>query len=115
MLELNSTSPRASPIRLPISSVMVRANSSALFVQDRRRFGDDRRPLGIGLVPPGLEASLRRPRAWPRIRLSVSSSNFFSGLPVKGIDALVGHGLVLFKCCRAEAATTPSLLVAKPR
>ena len=35
----------------------MRANSSALVMQDRRRLGHDGRPLGIGLVPPGLEAS----------------------------------------------------------
>ena len=36
-------------------------------MQQFGRLGHDDRPLGIGLVPPGLEAALRRPRAWSQV------------------------------------------------
>ena len=73
------------------------------FMQDRRRFGQDGCPFGIRLVAPSFEASL----GGRDLGLEFLVREFlerFQCLAVIGIDALVCHGLVLFKCHRAEAA-----------
>ena len=103
MSALNSTSPRAS---LDALAHLERHDARELvdpFMQQRRRFGHDGCTLGVGLVPPGFEASL----GGRDLGLEFLVREFlecFQCLAVIGIDALVCHGLVLFKCHRAEAA-----------
>ena len=64
-------------------------------------FGDDVAPLGVCLVPPGLEAG----RGGRDLALELLVGQFLELLQhfaVGGVDALVGHGLFLFSFIARE-------------
>jgi hypothetical protein len=64
-----------------------------LRMHDRRGLGHDDRALGIGLVPPGLEAGRGGARSWSRAPCP-SALELLQELAVGGIEALVGHGFL---------------------
>ena len=72
-----------------------------LRMHDRRCLGDDDRALGIRFVPPGLKTGF----GGRDLGLELFVSQFielFQKLAGGGVEALVGHGLVFFQCCRAN-------------
>ena len=87
---LNSTSPRASPMRLPISSVMVRAKASACSCSSVAALAMIDRPLGIAVLAPGLVTGLRRRQLGLEAASNVVEAPDHSS--VEGVEALIGHG-----------------------
>ncbi len=67
-----------------------------LLVQQLRGLGDDHRPLGIALVPPGLETGLGR-RQLGLVLRCVDVVEVLDQLAVEGAEALVGHGWLCFR------------------
>ena len=82
-----------------------------LRMHDRCSFGDDDRSLGISLLPPSLKASCGGGDLG--LELFVRQLiELFQKLSGGGVEALVGHGLFLFQCCRAGGGVA---VIAKPR
>ena len=71
----------------------------SLRVQNLRRFAYDGRTLGVSLLPPSLKTSC----GGSDLGLELFVRQLFEllqELPGGRVEALVGHGLVLFQCCR---------------
>jgi hypothetical protein len=68
-------------------------------VHERGGLGDDHRPFGIALRLPGLEAFL----GGRQLVFKLLVREFFElleKLAGRGIEALIGHDLILFQCHR---------------
>ena len=65
-----------------------------LLMQQLGCLGDDHRPLGVGLVPPGLEADLGGRQLGLELR-GADVVEALDQLAVKGTKALVGHWISL--------------------
>jgi hypothetical protein len=82
-----------------------------LCMHDRCCFSHDDRSIGISLIPPGLKASC----GVGDLGLELFVRQLFELLQELsgcGVEALVGHGLVLFQCCRLDNGAA---VIAKPQ